>query len=182
MHCTALLGKTFQHSIMLWYSITYFIYKQLHSYPAYIIQNAFENFGGKFFVYPKQHSDTLDFPLSLLRQELKWKLSLLSGSLQFLSQNSAVEVFRSIGEFTSLSIDMNISSEKSLTESSKMPLQLTQKTKSEEKPKCLRSKCYLVLSPKALNFWSLKLPPEAAPLKVDSTWCCVNYLLFNSVI
>ena len=113
---------------MLWYSITYFIYKQLHSYPAYIIQNAFENFGGKFFVYPKQHSDTLDFPLSLLKQELKWNLSLLSGSLQFLSQNSAVEVFRSIGEFTSPSIDMNISSEKSLTESSKMQLELTQKT------------------------------------------------------
>ena len=68
MHCIALLGKniTTQH-----YVINYIFYLQtIYSYPAHMIQNTFKIFGGNFFVYSKQHSDTLNCQLSLSKQQL----------------------------------------------------------------------------------------------------------------
>ena len=70
MHCIALLGKNIstQHYVIKFNYIFYL--QQLHSYPAYMIQNIFKIFGGNFFVFPKQHSNILNCQLSLSKQQL----------------------------------------------------------------------------------------------------------------
>ena len=58
LHCLAWQNITTQH-----YVINYIFYLQtIYSYPAHMIQN--------FFVYSKQHSDTLNCQLSLSKQQL----------------------------------------------------------------------------------------------------------------
>ena len=129
LHCFAWQNISTQHYVMIFNYI--FHLQTITQLPCLYNSKCFWKFWWQILCLSKTtfwHSRFSTFTF----KKLKWKLSLLSDSLQFLSQNSAVEVFRSIGEFTSPSIDMNISSEKSLTESSKMQLELTQKTKSEE--------------------------------------------------
>ena len=68
LHCLAWQNISTQHYVIKFNYIFYL--QQLHSYPAYMIQNIFKFFfGGNFFVFPKQHSDTINCQLSLSKQQ-----------------------------------------------------------------------------------------------------------------
>ena len=130
-----MLGKniTTQH-----YIINYIFYLQtIYSYPAHKIQNTFKIFGGNFFVYSKQHSDTLNCQLSLSKQQLN------ESSHYCLAHSNSSHWCE---HFSRRVLDWKTSKLQN----------------SEEKLKMIRSGCFLVQNPDAFNSWSLKLPQEAA--------------------
>ena len=110
LHCLAWQNITTQH-----YVINYIFYLQtIYSYPAHMIQNTFKIFGGNFYVYSKQHSDTLNCQLSLSKQQLNE-----SSHYCLAHSNSSVKAqllrcSHQIGSLNTL-IGVSISSEELLT-------------------------------------------------------------------
>ena len=112
LHCLAWQNISTQHYVIKFNYIFYL--QQLNSYPAYMIQNIFKIFGGNFFVFPKQHSDTLNCQLSLSKQQLNESSHYCLAHFNSSVRTQLLRCSHQIGSLNTL-IGVSISSEELLT-------------------------------------------------------------------